>query len=80
MTTDVGNLSDYTSQMKEASNVFFVLMVQDLKAADASLKCHHSSLKAQDKSLEKIYDLIVTLERRVHHTEEQNRVDTGDKT
>ena len=76
MTTDVGNLSDYTSQMKEASDALFVLMVQDLKAADASLKRHHSSLKAQDQSLEKIYDLIATLEHQVHHTEEQSRVDS----
>ena len=75
LTTDVGNLSDYVSQMKEVSDSLFVSMEKDLKAADASLKCHHSALKTQDKSLEQVYDLIATLERRVNHFEEQAHVD-----
>ena len=62
--------------MKEASDCLFVSMEKDLKAADASLKCHHTALKTQDKSLEQVYDLIATLERRVNHCEEQARVDS----
>ena len=73
--TDVGNLSDYVSQMKEALDCLFVSMEKDLKAADASLKRHHTVLKTQDKSLEQVYDLIATLERRVNHCEEQAHVD-----
>ena len=73
--TDMGNLSTYTFKLKEASDHLFVLMEADLKAADASLKCHHVALKTQDKSLEKVYDLIATLEHRVNHCEEQARVD-----
>ena len=75
LTTDVGNLSDYTSQLKEASDVLFVSMAEDLKAADASLKRHNTAIKTQQTSLEKLYDLVATLEHRVHHTEEQKRVD-----
>ena len=71
----MGNLSDYTSQMKEVSDALFVSMAQDLKAADASLKRHHTTLKTHNQSLEKVYNLIATLERRVYHTEEQNCVD-----
>ena len=62
--------------MKEASDALFVSMAQDLKAVDASLKRHHTALKTQDSLLEKIYDLIATLEHRVHHMEEQNRIDS----
>ena len=75
LTTDVGNLSDYVSQLKEASDILFMSMEKDLKAADASLKRYHTALKTQDKSLEQVYDLIATLEQRVNHCEEQGRVD-----
>ena len=73
--TDVGSLNDYVSQMKEASDGLFVSMASDLKAADVSLKRHHKALKDQDKSLEKVYNLIATLERHVNHQEEQAHVD-----
>ena len=45
-------------------------MAADLKVADTSLK----ALKDQDKSLEKVYDLIATLECCLNHQEECTRI------
>ena len=72
---DFGNLSQYTSKLKEVLDHLFVSMAADLKEADASLKRHHTALKTQDKSLEQVYDLIATLERWVNHCKEQSHVD-----
>ena len=69
----MGGIGDYISEFKEKADAVFLSHNKDLLKVDMSLKHHWMVLKEHNKSLEQVYNLILTLEGRLQSAETVNK-------